>query len=78
MTIGIAPHGDDVIWSPTPENIANANTVHGVDGKPYQRQVVVFESALNQAMNNDGTSMVRPENVCNSAMLLGSVPRRTR
>jgi flagellar basal-body rod protein FlgC len=26
-----------------------------VDGKPYQRQVVVFESALKQAMNNDGT-----------------------
>ena len=37
------------------ENIANANTAHGVDGKPYQRQVVVFESALKQAMNNDGT-----------------------
>jgi len=36
------------------ENIANANTTHGVDGKPYQRQVVVFESALQQAMNADG------------------------
>jgi flagellar basal-body rod protein FlgC len=36
------------------ENIANANTAHGVDGKPYQRQVVVFESALRQAMNSDG------------------------
>ena len=33
------------------ENIANANTTHGPDGKPYQRQVVVFESALKQAMN---------------------------
>jgi flagellar basal-body rod protein FlgC len=33
------------------ENIANANTTHGVDGKPYQRQVVVFESALRQAMD---------------------------
>jgi flagellar basal-body rod protein FlgC len=33
------------------ENIANANTTHGPDGKPYQRQVVVFESALQQAMN---------------------------
>ena len=40
------------------ENIANANTTHGVDGKPYQRQVVVFESALQQAMNNeDGVQM---------------------
>lgn len=35
------------------ENIANANTTHGIDGKPYQRQVVVFESALQQAMNGD-------------------------
>jgi flagellar basal-body rod protein FlgC len=41
------------------ENIANANTTHGVDGKPYQRQVVVFESALQQAMNSDG-SMATP------------------
>jgi flagellar basal-body rod protein FlgC len=32
------------------ENIANANTAHGPDGKPYQRQVVVFESALQSAM----------------------------
>ena len=32
------------------ENIANANTAHGLDGKPYQRQVVVFETALKQAM----------------------------
>jgi flagellar basal-body rod protein FlgC len=40
------------------ENIANANTTHGIDGKPYQRQVVVFESALQQAMNNeDGVQM---------------------
>jgi flagellar basal-body rod protein FlgC len=33
------------------ENIANANTTHGPDGKPYQRQLVVFETALQQAMN---------------------------
>ena len=37
------------------ENIANANTTHGADGKPYQRQVVVFESALQQAMSSDGS-----------------------
>jgi len=37
------------------ENIANANTAKGADGKPYQRQVVVFESALNQALSSDGT-----------------------
>ena len=29
------------------ENIANANTTHGLDGKPYQRQQVVFENVLN-------------------------------
>jgi flagellar basal-body rod protein FlgC len=38
------------------ENIANANTTHGVDGKPYQRQVVVFESALQSAMSSDGSA----------------------
>ncbi len=37
------------------ENIANANTTHGPDGKPYQRQVVVFETAMQQAMNGDGS-----------------------
>jgi flagellar basal-body rod protein FlgC len=37
------------------ENIANANTSRGVDGKPYQRQTVVFEAALQQAMNPDGS-----------------------
>src|ERR1700722_11815055 len=40
------------------ENIANANTTHGVDGKPYQRQVVVFESALQQAMSSDGNGQM--------------------
>lgn len=38
------------------ENIANANTTRGIDGKPYQRRVVVFENALQQAMGADGTS----------------------
>jgi len=33
------------------ENIANAHTTHGIDGKPYQRKIVVFETALQQAMN---------------------------
>ena len=28
------------------ENIANVNTTHGPDGKPYQRQQVVFSSVL--------------------------------
>ena len=32
------------------QNIANAHTTHDVDGKPYQRRVVVFETALQNAM----------------------------
>lgn len=31
------------------QNIANANTTRGLDGKPYQRQQVVFETALQSA-----------------------------
>jgi len=38
------------------ENIANANNTHGLDGKPYQRQIVVFESALQQAVGGDSAS----------------------
>jgi flagellar basal-body rod protein FlgC len=34
------------------QNIANAQTTKGPDGKPYQRQSVVFESALQQAAGN--------------------------
>jgi flagellar basal-body rod protein FlgC len=39
------------------ENIANAHTTRGPDGKPYQRQVVVFETALQQAVNADGSQL---------------------
>lgn len=38
------------------ENIANANVSKGPNGLPYQRKVVVFETALQQAV--DGTSTV--------------------
>jgi len=38
------------------ENIANAQSTRGTDGKPYQRKVVVFETALQQAL--DGTGQV--------------------
>jgi flagellar basal body rod protein FlgC len=33
------------------ENIANAHTTRGIDGKPYERKTVVFETALKQAMD---------------------------
>lgn len=36
------------------ENIANAHTTRGLDGKAYQRQVVVFETAMQQALAKDG------------------------
>src|SRR5579859_6765182 len=41
------------------QNIANAHTTHDVDGKPYQRRVVVFETALQNAMSNasDGSNL---------------------
>ena len=38
------------------QNIANAHTTHDVDGKPYQRRVVVFETALQNAMNDGKTT----------------------
>ena len=43
------------------QNIANANTTRGVDGKPYQRQQVVFETALQRAQNADGTTSSLPK-----------------
>lgn len=42
------------------ENIANADTTKGPDGKPYQRQQVVFESVLN-AQQNAGSGGAVPE-----------------
>jgi flagellar basal-body rod protein FlgC len=42
------------------QNIANAHTTHDVDGKPYQRKVVVFETALQNAMSSDGTGANLP------------------
>ena len=40
------------------QNIANANTTRGLDGKAYQRQQVVFESILRQA---SGGELATPE-----------------
>ncbi len=38
------------------QNIANANTTHGLDGRPYQRQQVVFSAVLQQAKDAAGNS----------------------
>jgi len=43
------------------ENIANAQTSRGIDGKPYQRRVVVFENSLQQALDaSHGTPATAP------------------
>ena len=39
------------------QNIANAQTTHDVNGRPYQRKVVVFETALQNAMGSDGSNL---------------------
>lgn len=36
------------------QNIANANTTRGIDGRPYRRQAVMFESALTDAQTSLG------------------------
>lgn len=36
------------------QNIANAHTTRGVDGRPYQRQVVSFETELLRRLGGDG------------------------
>src|SRR5262245_44477867 len=35
------------------QNIANINTTRGPDGKPYQRQQLVFESVLQGELSGD-------------------------
>ena len=40
------------------QNIANANTTRGFDGKPYQRQQVVFEQVLQNAVGSSGPQKV--------------------
>jgi flagellar basal-body rod protein FlgC len=35
------------------QNIANVNTTRGIDGKPYQRQEVVFENVLKAQQSSD-------------------------
>ena len=44
------------------QNIANANTTRGLDGQPYQRQMVSFESVLDQ-QSAGRTGPLAPSNV---------------
>jgi flagellar basal-body rod protein FlgC len=48
-----ALHAERIRMAVASQNIANANTTRGIDGKPYQRQSVIFESVL-QAQQADG------------------------
>ena len=43
------------------QNIANANTTRGVDGKAYQRQQVVFTSVLERTQQKDGAAKTLPK-----------------
>ena len=43
------------------QNIANANTTRGLDGRPYQRQQVVFEAALQRAQAASGETTSQPQ-----------------
>lgn len=47
------------------QNIANVNTTRGADGKPYQRQEVVFATVLQSQQDASGapTQMVRVAHV---------------
>lgn len=36
------------------QNIANSNTTRDLDGRPYQRQQVIFETVLKQQMGGQG------------------------
>lgn len=45
------------------QNIANANTTHSIDGKPYQRQHVIFENVLSQAQGANGPNGINANSV---------------
>jgi flagellar basal-body rod protein FlgC len=45
------------------QNIANINTTRGPDGKPYQRQQVVFESVLQAQQASDPSNPSSPRNL---------------
>jgi flagellar basal-body rod protein FlgC len=43
------------------QNIANVNTTRGLNGKPYQRQQVVFEAVLKDQFKTAGTPGSEPQ-----------------
>ena len=45
------------------QNIANVNTTRGLNGKPYQRQQVIFEAVLKDQLKATGTPGSEPQSV---------------
>jgi len=45
------------------QNIANVNTSRGLNGKPYQRQQVVFEAVLKDHLKPSGTPGSEPMSI---------------
>ena len=43
------------------QNIANSNTTRGLNGRPYQRQQVVFETALQRAQDCNSSTVSQPQ-----------------
>jgi flagellar basal-body rod protein FlgC len=59
------------------QNIANANTTRGPDGKAYQRQQVVFQSVLNDRLNPSAGAGTNSYNVEVAAIQKdGRLPRQ--
>lgn len=55
-------HAESVRMAVASQNIANANTTRGIDGQPYRRQQVVFESVMAEkasALNGMPAQMVQ-------------------
>jgi flagellar basal-body rod protein FlgC len=48
-----ALHAEKMRVDITSQNIANAHTTKGIDGQPYQRRIVAFESVLNEQMGQN-------------------------
>ena len=70
---GSALNAERVRLEVVSQNIANANTTRGADGKPYQRQQVVFQSVLNDRLN----SMLNGE-LTSSKVEIASIQKDTR
>jgi flagellar basal-body rod protein FlgC len=47
------------------QNIANAHVTRGPDGKPYQRQIVAFESVLQNTLGGTTTPSLRVAGIKN-------------